>query len=384
MFSRIDPRLWEAIGHNPKSFLKRVDESLLLKAASDQTFLASYNSVLSAYDSYHSEPTRYNRFEGFESRDQIAYFCFEFGFHESLPVYSGGLGILAGDHCKAASDLCLPFVAIGLLYRQGYFSQTIDSQGNQRAIYNDSDFGDLPVEPALHDDGTEVHIHIDLPGRSVNVKVWRVIIGHVSLFLLDTDLPDNSADDRLITHRLYGGDKIMRIQQEILLGIGGVRALRAMGIKPTVWHSNEGHAAFMMLERARNLVQQELDFASALEAVATNTIFTTHTAVPAGHDHFTQAMMQEYFGLFCNDLKIGWSEFMALGNMPGNEDFNMTALAIRLSRTHNGVSKIHGDVSASICRDLWPQIEPEEKSNFVCHQRRSCAHLLGSGMVCLI
>lgn len=360
LFSRIDPRLWEAVGHNPKSFLKRVDESLLLKAASDQTFLASYNSVLSAYDSYHSEPTRYNRFEGLESRDQIAYFCFEFGFHESLPVYSGGLGILAGDHCKAASDLCLPFVAVGLLYRQGYFSQTIDSQGNQRAIYNDSDFGDLPVEPALHDDGTEVHINIDLPGRSVNVKVWRVIIGHVSLFLLDTDLPDNSAADRLITHQLYGGDKTMRIQQEILLGIGGVRALCAVGIKPTVWHSNEGHAAFMMLERARSLVQHGLDFASALEAVATSTIFTTHTAVPAGHDHFTEAMMQEYFGSFCNDLKIGWNEFMALGNMPGNEDFNMTALAIRLSRTHNGVSKIHGDVSASICRDLWPQIEPEE------------------------
>lgn len=360
LFSRIDPRLWEAVGHNPKSFLKRVDESLLLKAASDQTFLASYNSVLSAYDSYHSEPTRYNRFEGLESRDQIAYFCFEFGFHESLPVYSGGLGILAGDHCKAASDLCLPFVAVGLLYRQGYFSQTIDSQGNQRAIYNDSDFGDLPVEPALHDDGTEVHIDIDLPGRRVNVKVWRVIIGHVSLFLLDTDLPNNSDEDRLITHQLYGGDKTMRIQQEILLGIGGVRALHAMGVKPTVWHSNEGHAAFMMLERALNLVQQGLDFASALEAVAASTIFTTHTAVPAGHDHFTQAMMQEYFGLFCNDLKIAWNEFMALGNMPGNEDFNMTALAIRLSRTHNGVSKIHGDVSANICRDLWPQIEPEE------------------------
>lgn len=360
LFSRIDPHLWGAAGHNPKAFLKRVDESLLHKAAADQTFLSSYNSVLSAYDSYHSEPLRYDYIEGFAPPDRIAYFCFEFGFHESLPVYSGGLGILAGDHCKAASDMRLPFVAVGLLYRQGYFSQTIDSQGNQQAIYTDSDFEVLLVEPVLHEDGSEVHVQVALPGRKVMVKVWRVTIGHVSLYLLDTDLPDNPQHDRLITHQLYGGDKKMRIEQEIILGIGGVTALRELGIKPTIWHSNEGHAAFMMLERARNLVMQGLDFASALEAVAVNTVFTTHTAVPAGHDHFTKAMMQDYFADFCHDLGIRWEEFMALGNMPGCEDFNMTALAVRMSRTHNGVSKVHGNVSARICRDFWPQIEPEE------------------------
>lgn len=361
LFSRIDPRLWEAIGHNPKAFLKRVDESLLHKAAEDQTFLSSYNSVLSAYDSYHSEPLRYKNIDGFGPRDQVAYFCFEFGFHESLPVYSGGLGILAGDHCKAASDLCLPFVAVGLLYRQGYFFQTIDKHGNQRAIYTDSEFEDLPVETALHDDGSEIHVEVELPGRKVMVKVWRVIIGHVSLYLLDTDLPENPEHDRLITHQLYGGDRKMRIEQEIILGVGGVCALREMGIKPTVWHTNEGHAAFMMLARARDLVQQGLDFASALEAVAANTVFTTHTAVPAGHDQFSKAMMHEYFARFCNDMKISWEEFMALGYMPGSaDDFNMTALAIRMSRTHNGVSKIHGEVSARICCELWPQIEPEE------------------------
>lgn len=360
LFSRIDPRLWEAAGHNPKAFLKRVDESLLHKAAADQTFLSSYNSVLLAYDSYHSESLQYNHIEGFNPGDRVAYFCFEFGFHESLPVYSGGLGILAGDHCKAASDLCLPFVAVGLLYRQGYFFQTIDSQGNQQAVYTDSDFEDLPVKPALHDDGSEVRVQVALPGRKVMAKVWQVVIGHVSLYLLDTDLPENPQNDRLITHQLYGGDKALRIEQEIILGIGGVSALQEMGIKPTVWHSNEGHAAFMMLERARSLVRQGLDFASAVEAVAVNTVFTTHTAVPAGHDHFSRAMMHDYFSGFCHDLKISWEEFMALGHMPGCDDFNMTALAIHMSRTHNGVSKIHGDVSARICHDLWPQIEPEE------------------------
>lgn len=360
LFSRIDPRLWEAAGHNPKAFLKRVDESLLHKAATEQTFLSSYNSVLSAYDAYHAEPLRYDHIEGFGPPDRIAYFCFEFGFHESLPVYSGGLGILAGDHCKAASDLCLPFVAVGLLYRQGYFFQTIDGQGNQQAIYTDSDFEVLPVEPALHGDGSEVHMQVTLPGRKVMVKVWRAIIGHVNLYLLDTDLPENPQNDRLITHQLYGGDKKMRIEQEIILGIGGVTALREMGIKPTVWHSNEGHAAFMMLERARNLVREGLDFAGAVEAVAANTVFTTHTAVPAGHDHFPKTMMHDYFAGFCHDLKISWEEFMALGHMPGSEDFNMTTLAVHMSRTHNGVSKIHGDVSSHICRDLWPQIEPEE------------------------
>ncbi len=360
LFSRLDPKLWEAVGHNPKTFLRRVDESLLLLAAEDPTFLSNYNSVLSAYDSYHSEPVRYHAIEGLNARDQIAYFCFEFGFHESLPVYSGGLGILAGDHCKAASDLCLPFVAVGLLYRQGYFLQTIDGQGNQQAIYHDSDFEDLPVKPVLHDDGSEVRVSVRFPGRTVIVKVWRAQIGHVSLYLLDTDLPDNSEHDRLITHQLYGGNETMRIEQEIILGIGGVAALKEMGIKPTVWHSNEGHAAFMMLARALDLVRQGLDFASATEAVAVNTIFTTHTAVPAGHDHFPEEMMHHYFEELYHELKISREEFMALGHTSNNQDFNMTALAIRMSRMHNGVSRIHRDVSADICRDLWPQIEPEE------------------------
>ncbi|HEU4855214.1 MAG TPA: alpha-glucan family phosphorylase, partial [Nitrosospira sp.] len=228
LFSRLDPVLWGAVGHNPKAFLKRVDETLLLKAAEDQVFLANYNSIVSAYDYYHSETLWNGINTSLNPSDKIAYFCFEFGFHESFPIYSGGLGILAGDHCKAASDLRLPLIGIGLLYRQGYFFQTIDNQGNQQVIYTDSDFSDLPVAPVLRQDGSEVRIEVELLQRRVAIKVWRAKIGHVSLYLLDTDLPENSAGDRDITHQLYGGDRVMRIEQEILLGVGGIRALREM------------------------------------------------------------------------------------------------------------------------------------------------------------
>ncbi|MBA4141694.1 MAG: alpha-glucan family phosphorylase [Nitrosospira sp.] len=359
LFSRLHPGLWGAVGHNPKAFLKRVDESLLVKAAEDQVFLANYNSIISAYDSYHSEPVWSPDAMGFQ-HDRVAYFCFEFGFHESFPIYSGGLGILAGDHCKAASDLRLPLVGVGLLYRQGYFYQTIDMEGNQNVIYADPDFEDLPVTPVLDQNGSEVRVEVQMPQRRVVIKVWRAKIGHVALYLLDTDLPENSENDRYITHQLYGGDRTMRIEQEIILGVGGVRALRELGIKPTIWHINEGHAAFMMLERMRDLVQQGLDFPSSLEAVAANTVFTTHTAVPAGHDHFGEEMMERYFGEFYHELKIGREEFMAMGRDPETHDFNMTDLAIRGSRYHNGVSKIHGNVSSRICKDSWPQIEPEE------------------------
>lgn len=361
LFSRLDPSLWGAVGHNPKAFLKRADESLLRKAAEDPIFLTAYDSIVSTFDSYHYEPSQQTKIKGLRPKDQIVYFCFEFGFHESLPIYSGGLGILAGDHCKAASDLRLPFVGIGLLYRQGYFSQTIDTQGNQQAVYTDSDFDDLPITPALHEDGSEIRVQVKLAERKVATKVWQAKVGHVKLYLLDTDLPENALDDRNITHQLYGGDKSMRIEQEIILGVGGVRALQVMGIKPTVWHINEGHAAFMILERIRNLANdQGLDFASGLEAVAANTVFTTHTAVPAGHDHFSEEIMKSYFRSYYQDVNISYETFMQLGHTADCKDFNMTALAIRGSRTHNGVSKLHGAVSANICRDLWPQIEPEE------------------------
>jgi len=360
LFSRLHPGLWNAVAHNPRAFLKRIDQERLEQAAEDPVFLSNYHRILSAYDTYEQEPLRNCRPVEFSQRELVAYFCFEFGFHESLPIYSGGLGILAGDHCKAASDVQIPFVGVGMLFRQGYFLQAIDKDGNQQTIYNDSDFDDLPVSPVLRPDGTELRFYVEIPGRQVEVKVWQAHIGHVQLYLLDTDLESNSLADRDIAHRLYGGDRRMRIEQEIILGVGGVRALREIGLRPTVWHMNEGHAAFLVLERIRELVKQGLDFATALEAVAVSTVFTTHTAVPAGHDHFSEELIWEYFEQYGRDVRLSREQFLALGHGADGRDFNMTALAVRGSRIHNGVSRIHGGVSSNILRGLWPQVEPEE------------------------
>ena len=345
-----------------------------MDAADDPVFLGTYNRVLSEFDTYHGEPMRRNGSEWLRQSDLVAYFCAEFGFHESLPIYSGGLGILAGDHCKSASDMRLPFIGVGLLYRQGYFHQTIDGEGNQQAAYSDSDFEDLPVTPMLRDDGSEVRVKVDLPGRAVHVKVWQAKVGHVTLYLLDTDLEENSGDDRDITHRLYGGDRATRMEQEIVLGIGGVRALVALGLKPTAWHINEGHPAFLVLERARMLVGQGLTFDAALEAVAANTVFTTHTPVPAGHDHFSADMMRDYFSWLRKELGMSEQDLLALvrGRQPGVQH---DRAGDRGSRFQNGVSRIHGSVSARICAPLWPEWAGG-KSAFVRHQRGACAHVL--------
>ncbi|MDD2776925.1 MAG: alpha-glucan family phosphorylase [Gallionella sp.] len=361
LFARLHPGLWRVTGQNPKAFLKRIDEQRLLEAAEDRVFIGNLNRVLAAYDTYHEQRQPVQGSNMLRKDDLVAYFCAEFGFHESFPIYSGGLGILAGDHCKAASDLCLPFIGVGLLYRQGYFHQTIDGEGNQIATNTDSNFADLPITPAKNAAGEEVYTWVDLPGRRVDIKVWQAQIGHITLYLMDTHLESNNPHDRDITHRLYGGDKVMRIEQEIVLGVGGVRALQALGLKPTVWHINEGHAAFLVLERIREkMLSDNLDFASAIECVAANTIFTTHTPVPAGHDHFSEGMMQEYFSHYYPDLKLDREGFLSLGRTPTSPDFNMTALAIRGTRFNNGVSRIHGDVSADICGDMWPAIEHAE------------------------
>src|SRR5947207_3026482 len=360
LFSRLDTLLWDEVGHNPKAFLKRVDEQKLVDAADDPVFLGNYNRVLSEFDTYHGEPMRRHGSEWLRQSDLVAYFCAEFGFHESLPIYSGGLGILAGDHCKSASDLSIPLVGIGLLYRQGYFSQTIDGEGNQGATYTDSDFSELPVELVTIDGGADVRVSVELPGRSVALRVWRASVGRVKLLLLDTDVPENDNRDRGITYRLYGGDRTMRIEQEIVLGVGGVRALSQLGLRPTVWHMNEGHAAFLVLERIRVLRQAGLDFASALEAVAVNTVFTTHTAVPAGHDHFPEEMLASYFASYAREVGISNETLLGLGRTPSGNEFNMTALAVRGSRFHNGVSRLHGQVSAEMLKELWPQISAEE------------------------
>jgi len=362
LFFRLDRALWESCGHNPKVFLRRVSQTRLEEAAEDRIYMEEYHRVLSAYDSYHSSEIKTDIQEMFDpTQDLIAYFCAEFGLHESVQLYSGGLGILAGDHCKAASDLGLPFVAIGMLYRQGYFTQTIDGHGSQVAHYVPTDFDDLPIDPATDRAGNEIHVSLGLPGRQIMLKVWKARAGRVTLYLLDSDLPENSEADRRITYQLYGGDAETRMLQELVLGIGGVRALRALGLEPTVWHINEGHPAFMILERCRELVDDGLDFDSALEAVAANTVFTTHTPVPAGHDIFGPEMMRAYFLDFASECGIGLEQLMVLGANSGNHGgFDMTALGLRGSRYRNGVSRIHGSVAAHMAAHVWPQVPPEE------------------------
>ena len=296
LFFRLDRELWERTGHNPKLFLRRIDQRKLEEAADDPVYMQDYAKVISIYDAYlKAKSNKVVRKLINPQSDLISYSCAEFGLHESVPIYSGGLGILAGDHCKAASDMGLPFVAVGMLYRQGYFTQQIDSHGNQLAQYKPSRFLDLPVQPAQDETGTAIQVSIQVPGRSVDLKVWVARVGHNHLYLLDSDLASNQDEDRRITYQLYGGDATNRLLQEMVLGIGGVRAKRAMGLTPSVWHINEGHAAFQVLERCRELVAGGLPFAAALEAVAANTVFTTHTPVPAGHDIFDHRLIEFYF-----------------------------------------------------------------------------------------
>ena len=365
LFLRLDPELWESCGHNPKVFLRRVSQQKLEIATEDPIYVQDYNRVLTSYDAYHSiwneESLTKIRPLLNPKKDLVAYFCAEFGFHESFPIYSGGLGILAGDHCKAASDLGIPFVAVGMLYRHGYFHQSIDGNGHQLAHYFRTDPDDLPISPVLDSNGNEIHVHISLVNRQIELKVWRAKAGHITLYLLDSDVPSNNPDDRAITQQLYGGDRTTRIQQEMVLGVGGIRALRAAGLNPTIWHINEGHAAFQILERCREYVRAGHDFATALELTSAATVFTTHTPVPAGHDIFKHELIAPYFKDFINEVKIDTRTFLNLGSFPGDEGgFNMTALALRGSKFHNGVSRIHGGVASHMEGYVWPEIPADE------------------------
>lgn len=362
LFFRMDADLWAACGHNPKVFLRRVSQERVNAALADPSFMFDIEEARVQARRYLSGSMHPQLFSLLDpQKDLIAYFCAEYGFHESFPIYSGGLGILAGDHCKAASDLGLPFVAVGLLYRVGYFNQTFDKDGHQIETSLPVDFADLPVEPALDAQGEAVQLELDFPGRTVHAKVWQAMIGRVRLILLDTDIESNSAQDRTITYQLYGGGREMRIQQEFLLGIGGVRALRALGLNPNAWHMNEGHASFIVLERCRELVATGMSFDEAMECAAANTVFTTHTPVPAGHDVFDASLVEYYLGDIRKALGLDTTRFMSLGDLDLNPaHFNMTTLALCGSRMHNGVSKIHGEVASRMERGHWPQIEPTE------------------------
>jgi starch phosphorylase len=359
LFRKLDPALWRKVEGSPRLFLRSVDQSILEHAAVDPAFLEEYRSIVAAFDDYLGRKPVPR--DGLEPGDLIAYFCAEYGWHESFPIYSGGLGVLAGDHCKTASDLNLPFVGVGLLYRHGYFHQTIDRSGQQIPDYPPIDPRSAPLTLALQPDGSEVRVTCPGLDRNVAVRVWKALVGRVTVLLLDTDVAENVAEDRAITAKLYGGSNELRQQQEAVLGIGGVRALRALGLKPTVWHINEGHAAFMIIERMREYTISGLPFAAALEATAADTVFTTHTPVTAGHDVFPHERIARQFASFPAELGITPEQLLDLGRAPERTDvFNMTRLALRGAAAVNGVSKIHGEVSSRLVASAWPDVPPPE------------------------
>lgn len=357
LFSKLDSQVWEDCGHNPVAMLTNIDQLDMEKAAKDPDYLAKYDQAMAEFNAYiNPDSTRFSKQFPEYTGKTIAYFSAEFGLHESLPIYSGGLGILSGDHMKTASDLGIPMVGVGLLYNHGYFIQQINGEGWQEATYKRLNFSTLPVEKALDSQGEEVVVQIEMPDRTVYARVWKVCCGRISLYLLDTDIEQNSLEDRNLSGKLYGGDNHMRIAQEKILGMGGVKALRRLGITPWVWHMNEGHSAFLTIELMRELVDQGLNWREAVEALAPSVCFTTHTPVPAGQDSFGADLMELHFWAIRNQLGMSRAEFMRLGQNPGQPDtpFNLTILALRLSRHRNGVSKLHGAVSRELWRDVWP------------------------------
>ncbi len=364
LYASIDPQLWTSTEHSAIRVLTDVEPGRLNRLAEDPDFLARYDSVLAQFDAYmHPESTWYSRTHPEWAGKTIAYFSAEFGLHESLPIYSGGLGILSGDHCKEASDLGLPLVGVGFLYPQGYFRQRITREGKQQAIYEKLNFSQVPAIAATDPRGKEIMVSVGLPGRTVYAKVWRLQVGRIPLYLMDTDVEPNTPSDRTLSARLYGGDKEMRIAQEIMLGIGGVRALRALNADPLVWHMNEGHSAFMGLERCRELVEGGgLNFREACEVEAANAIFTTHTPVAAGNDVFNHDLVDRYFHDFWPRLGIDRDTFLnfAREDFDWGPGFSMTVLALRLSSQHNGVSRLHGAVSRKMWHFLWPDVEADE------------------------
>ena len=363
LFRHLDPDLWNRTNHNPVRMLQLSRQARLEELAQDKSFLRELKEVHDAFRNYLARQDTYGKTgAGAAIKRPVAYFSAEFGFHEAIPNYSGGLGILAGDHCKSASDLDLNFVAVGLLYRHGYFRQEIDKDGAQHAVSLNQNFHHLPIREVQRD-GAGLLISVRILDREVFAKVWQLPVGRIDLFLLDTDIPENNAEDRLITAELYGGDQEMRMRQEIVLGIGGVKALKALGIDPEVFHMNEGHSAFLAMERIRRkVVEKKLEFYSALQIVASANIFTTHTPVPAGNDSFPREMMRKYFGDFAKELGIPFDELFSFGQtrVDRSDPFSMTILALRMSRHSNGVSKLHGEVSRSLWKDVWNGVPVHE------------------------
>ena len=363
IFLTLDRKLWEQVHHNPIALLHQIDKQKLEEAVQDSYYLEAYERVMADFDAYMSaEDTWFAREYPHLTDRQMAYFSFEFGLHESMPFYAGGLGILSGDHLKEASDLGLPLVGVGFIYKQGYFVQKITEDGWQETSHYHFDFSEMPIISVLDEQGEPVTVAVDLPGRVVKARVWMLQVGRVPLFLLDTSNSDNDKNDRSLTSRLYSSDLEVRISQEMLLGFGGVRALKQLGYSPALWHMNEGHSAFLTLERVRELVVQGLTFEDAAEKIRHSNVFTTHTPVPAGNDQFPLWLIEKYFPGYWEQIGLNREEFIELGRQTQSwgDTFSMPVLALHLSEHSNAVSELHGEVARKMWNFLWPDREEQD------------------------
>ena len=365
LFKMIDIDLWERCNKNPVKFLKSVEQQKLENASKDVAFVKEYDKIVNNFDGYmNSKNTWFNQKYPDNRNDLIAYFSAEYGLDQTLGIYSGGLGILSGDHLKSASDLGIPLVAVGLLYKNGYFNQVIDRFGMQHPEYRNLDIYDLPITPVKDVDGNDLMLFIKFPKRRIYLKVWEINVGRVKLYLMDSDIDVNNPEDRDTTACLYGGDQETRIRQEIILGMGGVSLLRRLGLNPTVYHMNEGHSAFLNLELIKNTIKEkQVSFEIARDIASSKTVFTTHTPVPAGNDIFSIGLVEKYFRDFWPRLGLTREEFLKLGMKPCDgleQGFNMGIFALKIAGKKNGVSKLHGEVSRELFADVWPHIAPSE------------------------
>ena len=382
LFQRIDMDLWEQSNKNPVKFLKHVSQEKLEDAAKDVTFLKEYDKIVEEFEDYmNSKNTWFSKNYPEEKGDLIAYFSAEYGLDQTIPIYSGGLGILSGDHLKSASDLGIPLVAVGLLYKDGYFNQKIDGEGQQQCEYNEIDLYDLPINPVKNEVGEDLIIYVKFPKRRLYLKVWSINVGRIKLYLLDSDIEKNNPEDRDVTLKLYGGDQEMRIRQEIVLGQAGVELLtKYLKLNPTVYHMNEGHSAFLTLEIIKNIIaEKQVSFEVAKDITSSKTVFTTHTPVPAGNDIFPLDLVERYFKDFWPRLGLSREEFLKLGMKPVKElenGFNMEILALKIAGKKNGVSKLHGAVSRELFGDVWPNIAANESPiGYVTNGIHTCSWL---------
>ena len=385
LFKIIDRDLWETCEKNPVKFLKLVSQDRLEQITKNTEFLKEYDKLSKEFEDYmNSKNTWFSNKYPENKNDLIAYFSAEYGLDQTIPIYSGGLGILSGDHLKSASDLGIPLVAVGLLYKNGYFHQKINGYGDQEEEYNNIELSNLPINPVKDSNGEELTIYVKLEKRKVYLKVWQINVGRIKLYLLDSDIDQNNQEDREITLRLYGGDQEMRIKQEIILGMGGTNLLtRALKLNPTIYHMNEGHSAFLILELIKNIIKEkQVSFEVAKDIASSKTVFTTHTPVPAGNDIFPIELVEKYFKEFWPRLGLDREAFLKLGMKPCKElehGFNMGILALKVAGKKNGVSKLHGAVSRELFGDVWPEIAANESPiTYVTNGIHTCSWLAPS------